>query len=293
MTTLVIHGTLAQGALWYWNSWRPGGFCHALAKGMEAVSGSHDVWRVKGESVAAGNRFEWSGLAEGLYRGDGAGRLVRYLNWLRHQTDESIRIVAHSHGCNVVKLASMSPELSSDVHISKAVFLACPHFWEDNYDAGEPKSVLEKFSFRLLRPHGRKYRYRASPQRFGRILNLYSARDGVQVDLAKSWSGGVAPQTGHLVDDSLRMLRTGDVYELAKADRTDSDPLALHLYENFAVPTAKECGEIAVHTAMHGATVAKLCGVWLNSNSRFESLISELISEIGKFPEITAGDTGE
>jgi predicted alpha/beta hydrolase family esterase len=37
--------------------------------------------------------------------------LAAYLNALRSVTDEPIRIVAHSHGCNVVKLASMLPEL--------------------------------------------------------------------------------------------------------------------------------------------------------------------------------------
>jgi hypothetical protein len=168
-----------------------------------------------------------------------------------------------------------------------------PHFWEVNYDDEKPKSLQDKFSIERRRPHGRKYRYRASPQRFGKILNLYSARDEVQVDVAKSMSGGVGPMTGHLLDDFLRILRTGDLYELPEADRTDSDPLALDLYENFAVPTAKECGEIAVHTAMHGATVGKLCGLWLNSSRDIESLISELISEIGKFPEIAASDTGE
>lgn len=290
MTTLVVHGTLAQGATWYWNSWKPGGFCHALAGGMESVSGKrHDVWRVKGESVADSNRFEWSGLAEGLFRSEGADRLVQYLNWLQRQTDEPIRVVAHSHGCNVVKLASMSPELSVDVKIAKAVFLACPHLWEDNYDVEEPNSTLDKFSFGLLRPHGRKYRYRASPRRFGKILNLYSERDKVQVDMAQSLSGGQKPQTGHLVADFLQMLRTGDLYELVKSDRTDSDELALPLYENFAVPTAKECDGISVHTAMHGAAVGRLCGIWLSSGAPIESVVSG----IGKTLEIVASDAGD
>jgi hypothetical protein len=74
------------------------------------------------------------------------------------------------------------------------------------------------------------------------------------------------------------MFRTGDVYELAEADRIDSDPLAMHLYENFAIPTAKECGEIDVHTAMHGVTVAQLCGVWLNLDAHIASLVSRTIS---------------
>lgn len=289
MTTLVIHGTLARGASWYANSWKPGGFCHALAESMEHVSGWHDVWRVDGQNIAPTGKFEWSGLAEGLFRGEGARALVQRLNRLRQQTDEPIRIIAHSHGCNVVKLASTDSELSPNVHIAQAVFLACPHFWEANYEADKPTSWLDKFKFELLKQRGRKYRYRAMPQRFGRILNLYSESDLVQVSLAKSLSGTYVPEmTGNILGDLKRMISTGDVYELPTAERTDSDPLAQALYVNCAVPIAKECRGITAHSVMHGAAIAKLCGTWLNSDiadEAFQGICRRL-------PAIPAHDTG-
>jgi hypothetical protein len=288
MTTLVIHGTLARGASWYWNSWKPGGFCHAVAEAMERVSGWHDVWRVNGQSIAAAGRFEWSGMAEGLFRGEAARELVQYLNGLGRQTDEDIRIIAHSHGCNVVKLASANPELK--VHIDKAVFLACPHFWETSYEAEEPKSWLDKFKFELLKPRGRKYRYGASPQRFGRILNLYSESDLVQLELAQSLSGSYVPtMTGDFLGDLKRMISTGDVYEIPTAERTDSDPLAGKLYVNSAVRISTERGRIAVHAAMHSAAVGMICGAWLNSDiadRAFQDICRQL-------PEIPANDTGD
>jgi hypothetical protein len=288
MTTLVIHGTFAQGASWYWNSWKPGGFCYALSKAMEDISGSHDVWRVNGKSIAATGRFEWSGAPDGMLRGDGSHALVRYLNALRRQTNERIRIVAHSHGCNVVKLASMHTGLSPDIHIDKAVFLACPHFWEPNYEPEKPASWTDKFKLELLRPRGRKYRYRVSPQRFKRILNLYSERDRVQVNMAEALSCGIVPMTGNFLQDVGNILRTGDLYEVATAERIDTDPSARGLYENYAVPTSATCGEREVHTAMHGFVVGALCGLWLDSKAD----VRTLISKYGPFPRIDASDTG-
>ena len=47
MTTIIVHGTLAKGSSWYWNSWGPGGFCATLAEVMNDVAGGHDIWRVQ------------------------------------------------------------------------------------------------------------------------------------------------------------------------------------------------------------------------------------------------------
>ncbi len=117
---------------------------------MSDHDADHDIWLAHGEPVGhydklnpkkkwslwTGTRgilqtvegpYEWTGGSEGLARG-AAVWLAAYLNALRSVTDEPIRIVAHSHGCNVVKLASMLPELDSSVIVESAVFLACPHF---------------------------------------------------------------------------------------------------------------------------------------------------------------------
>lgn len=229
------------------------------------------------------------GLGRGLFRGEGARALVQHLNRLRQQTDEPIRIIAHSHGCNVVKLASADSELSPNVHIAKAVFLACPHFWEPNYEAEKPTSWLDKFKFELLKQRGRKYRYRAMPRRFGRILNLYSESDLVQVSVAQSLSGTYVPEmTGNFLGDLKRMISTGDVYELPTAERTDSDPLAQALYVNCAVPISKECRGITAHSVMHGAAVARLCGAWLDSDIADETF-QGICRQLSPIP---AHDTG-
>ena len=315
MTTIVIHGTLAKGSSWYWNSWGERGFCRVLADTMEKVSGSHDVWRVNGKPVneipalneprqwsmwhgdtrrivTSTGRFEWDGAPEGLMRGIAADSLVNYLNVLRELTDEPIRIVAHSHGCNVMKLASTRPELAPAVHIAKAVFLACPHFWEPNTVFEEPKNWMDRFDFKKLKPvlKGKKYRYRASPQRFGKILNLYSSQDKVQCDVAAIWSGAYAPQTGNFLKDLWHGLSTGDVYETDRhAEREDSDPEAKGLYENYEVPVWSESECVAVHSAMHGATVAKLAGYWLAS----KATVPELMAKYGALPVVPEGDDGE
>jgi triacylglycerol esterase/lipase EstA (alpha/beta hydrolase family) len=130
MTTIIVHGALAKGATWYASSWEARGFCQAFAAGMS----DHDIWLAHGEPVGhydklnpkkkwslwTGTRgilqtvegpYEWTGSWEGLARGGAAVWLAAYLNALRSVTDEPIRIVAHSQGCNVVKLASMLPDL--------------------------------------------------------------------------------------------------------------------------------------------------------------------------------------
>ena len=304
MTTIVIHGTLAMGSSWYWNSWGERGFCRVLAEAMTRVSGSHDVWRVKGKPVgeipelnpkrkadarveADKGVFYWTGAPDGMSRGLGAQALVQYLNVLRKLTGEPLRIVAHSHGCNVVKLASGLPELSPDVYIAKAVFLACPHFWEDDYVFEEPKG-LDKFDIRKVGPKakGRKYRYRVSPQRFGKILNLYSERDDVQKELAETWSGGSVPQTGTLLENMGRMLNTGEIIEAPHGEREDSDPEAQSLYENHKVKVSAAVDGIHAHSALHGAIAAMLAGVWLD----LDTTVQALEAEHGPIPEVEAGD---
>ncbi|MGB8275879.1 MAG: hypothetical protein WCF16_11515 [Alphaproteobacteria bacterium] len=315
MTTIIIHGTLAKGSSWYWNSWGARGFCHALGEAMQAVTGGHDIWRVKGKPVGAipelnpsrtwdplwgagpylqtvDGRYEWTGTPEGLARGAAAVGLARYLSALRQATDEPIRIIAHSHGCNVVKLASSLPELAPDVRIDRAVFLACPHFWEPDYVFEQPKTLADRFDLRKqMRPKrvGRKFRYQASPGRFGRILNLYSRRDAVQITLAKTLSGAYAPQTGGFFENLAKMLRTGDVYEMPQATRTDSDPDAAALYENLEMPVAKDCSDIGAHSVMHGAAVAKLAGVWIESRTD----LAAVVARAGGLPEVAPDDTGE
>lgn len=131
---------------------------------MEDVAGFHDVWQVNGRDIAEFPELEgpfgWYGLPDGQARGHGAEALVKYLNAIRKLSDEPIRIVAHSHGCNVIKLASSMPNLDPDVHIEAAVFLACPHFYEIEYMQKKPRNWMDKFDpeYIKLNPTGHRLR---------------------------------------------------------------------------------------------------------------------------------------
>ena len=310
MTTIILHGTLGKGAKWYWDSWKGRGFCHAVELGMKEVRSDfeHDIWRVKGKHVSevkqlqqkkwnpwrgmpkdlasVEGRFEWTGTPEGLARGTAAIWLVKYLNRLRKITDEPIRIIAHSHGCNVVKLASSLKDLSPNVEIEKAVFLACPHFYEKEFTSDKPQEWTDKFDIKkqTLKESGLRFRYRANPDRFGKILNVYCEQDAVQVDIADTWSGTYAPQTGGFFENLSKMYRTLDVYELPEASRTDLDPDSEHLYEDLEVHVEKGCSGIQSHSVLHGAVVGRFIGRWLNSIDS---------DQLGNLPEIPCDDIGE
>ncbi len=256
MTTIVIHGTQVtnpKAVTWWWKSWHPKGFLGSLSGGMEEVSTGHDVWRIKGrpvEKVAelvpkrswwSGFRgkswgqveghFLWGGAPMGIGRDAGAKMLVDYLNQIRELTDEPLRIVAHSHGCNIVKLAAGLSGLSPELHISQAVFLACPH----SRDA-----------------------YKFPAQRFGRILNLYFPNDEVQAGMATYLSGGTL--SGRLAD-----------YTDPTTYRVEQDPAVQHLYENVELATAAGCSGTQAHTVIHGALIGHEIGVWLSADAPFNS----------------------
>ena len=295
MSTIIVHGTLAYGGSWYQSSWEGRGFLAGLCGGMVETSGWHDAWCIDGEDVSAypelGGVFEWSGLPEGIYRGAAAVQLAKYLNIVAGLTDESIRIIAHSHGCNVVKLASSLPELSNKVVIDQAVFLACPHFYEDEYTQ-EDLSWQDRLDIRKVskayKKTGHRFRYALDPQRFGRILNIYCKKDKVQVDLAKSLSGGTVPLTGSFLENVKQQLSSGSL-ETPKVSRWDMDDRAKHLYEDLEVEVEPGCSGIKIHSVMHGSLMGALAGVWLNSGMS----ITEVLRKHGKLPVFPCGDTGD
>ena len=206
-------------------------------------------------------------------------------------TAEPLRIIAHSHGCNVVKLASSLRELSSSVYIEKAVFLACPHFSEKRYAVEEPQNWQDKFDLKKQMPKevGKRFRYKVDPDRIGSILNIYSEKDDVQIDIADTWSGTYAPQTGGFWENLGEMFSTMDVYERPDAARTDPDPDAALLYQDLEVRVAQDCGGIRAHSLLHGAQVGRFIGRWLNINGTTD----DVIRQFGSIPEIPSDDVGE
>lgn len=282
MTTLIIHGTMTVASAvtvnWWWNSWQAGGFLHAVAGAMENAQGSHDVWRINNRAVSGyrelrapgflksllrGSRgqiathqghFLWSGGDSYIEREAGAENLVRYLNRIHSLSDEPIRIIAHSHGANLVKMASASAQLGNSVFIEKAAFLGVPHF-----------------VIRL--PDESYYPYQLNPARFGRIVNLYSERDSVQVDLS-----GAIPST--LVSPNWRHFTPPEVFQY------DSDPAAHALYDSFVIAT--EDDGVAAHTALHGAHIGQLCGQWLAGGHSF----ADILGQNAHLLPVPAGDHG-
>jgi hypothetical protein len=287
MTTIVVHGTQthrsAIAGTWWWNSWHEGGFLEAVAQGMRHASGSHDVWRVNGVPVAQVSEltatrsfwslslrprslsqheghFLWSGAAMGVARDAAASALVAYLNAIRALTDEPIRIIAHSHGCNVVKMASASRSLAPGIYFERTAFLACPHFFTPNAAAGY------------------QVPYKLAPGRFGRILNLYSPSDSVQVDVASHLSGQV-------ITASIAEMQSPTAY------RVEQDPDVRHLYENVEFAVAGGCSGTQAHTLAHSSLLGAPVGAWLASGATSAQALGSLYPG-GALPPVPVTDDG-
>lgn len=263
MATIIVHGTFAANGDWYWNSWHKGGFCHTLAKTMVDHSGRNDLWKLNNisvEDVAVLNPkrslwtgrlgqirtrkgyFFWSGDYMAVSRHHAANDLARYLNVLHANSDEPIRVIAHSHGCNVVKQASASKKLEKDVRIESAVFLACPHMFTDEYTQNSSFDVT-------MRRSGTKYLYQLQPKRFKRIANIYSTQD---------------PVVGKLADKLVTPSGWG--YEVPMVSFIDNDPNAGDLYANHEMDVPSDIRGLEVHEWLHSSEMAYLIGRWLETS---------------------------
>ena len=294
MTTVVIHGTLANGASWYKSSWSGHGFLAGLQQGMLAETGTEDIWTVNGADVGAIpdlGIFEWSGSHEGSGRGFAAQQLAKYLSRLCEYTSEPIRVIAHSHGCNVLKLATALPEIADHVFIEKAVFLACPHFSEAGTNPEKMANWQDKFSFKKLAEHGRAaprlFRYAMNPERFGRILNMYSEQDAVQVKLAQLFGSTLPPMTGTMWNNFKAGMTTGGM-EYPTSTRTDLDPNTNGLYEDLALHISGRGSGTTAHSALHGFNAGRFCGVWLNSRATSQEMVDNAGPPVLSFDDLGA-----
>jgi hypothetical protein len=258
MSTIIIHGTLARESPW-WLVPKRGGFLDALAMGMREGDREPDIWRIGGRSVAevpelyprgamhlltgwtdppfdqVDGHYRWPGnnaheerLREGV-------RLARYLEALaRVSPNETIDVVAHSHGCNVVKIATA--HIASHVRLGCAVFLAAPHC--EDLVVGKRSQLYPLNAARLAGGNRR-----ASP-----VLNVYSEEDTVQTTIADHAPDfyGAPPGIAPVFD----------------AHRCDRDPRTRSAYDDLELPT-RMGRESHVHGALHGPTVGRLVGYWL------------------------------
>lgn len=267
MTIIIVHGTHDPDGMW-WIETTLGGFAAQIDAGLEAAGLPPQVWRIGnkhvcqfGELRPKGNwhwlrgrkdppfynregRFRWSGAdLHGPGRILGGRQLARYLEVVsRLGPDEEIHMIAHSHGCNIVKQASI--ELSATIRLGRIVFLACPHF-----------SAV----------HGNEPPYRLNKDVLGRyrqpVLNLYSPEDTVQTTIAATMPDlGMAP--GMPKVDLLGFEGT----PLVKAHRSDQDPFVQDVYEEFALTYSGGRG-IAAHGAVHDPKIGRMLGYWIGQNT--------------------------
>jgi hypothetical protein len=271
MSTLIIHGTFDRDGEW-WRVPRHGDFMQAVMDGMAAGGRQPDVWLLGGRHVSEypelrvkdsyglllGRKaapfqqidgcFRWTGADyHGIGRMQGGEELARYLDALAVlQPGEEINLIAHSHGCNVVKVATQL--MGRGVRLGTVAFLAGPHF-------------------EVATPSKERWVYPLNPSAFPRrggappILNLYDSSDVVQKGLAD-----------HLADLGLPpgLPKLGFLgfhgTPVVNAHRTDPDPAVAHLYENVMV--SQDVGNgllsgVKAHGAVHGAAIGRLVGYWM------------------------------
>jgi hypothetical protein len=250
--TVVIHGTLARGENW-WRRTGKGSFLDALAQGLRDGGRTPDVWAIGGRDVhdyaelsgkdhklfeTVEGRFHWSGQNAHDHRLDEGLKLALYLEGLAEVSpDEIIDIVAHSHGGNLVKVATQ--RVGKRVRLGRVVFLAVPHC--ENSAPG-----CEKHLYRL------NVRCLSTDRDGGRpVLNAYSEEDTVQNKVASAGldTRGFAPGLPGFTP-------------IFDAVRIDADPDVADAYDNLEVPTRLGQGR-HVHSAMHGPTLGRIAGLWL------------------------------
>ncbi|MEO1204709.1 MAG: hypothetical protein AAFV45_00100 [Pseudomonadota bacterium] len=262
MTVVIVHGTHDPDGAW-WVETTPNDFAAEVDRGLVEAGSQPQVWRVGAFHVSAFDelrpepswswfsgrtappfdnregRFKWSGAdLHGPGRHVGGKQLARYLEAVTElDPDETIHIIAHSHGCNVVKQATR--ELAKPVKLGRLVFLACPHFTDIH--GGEPTYRIEPS---VLGP------YRTP------ILNFYSPQDVVQTTVARLMPDlGMAPgmpEIGFLGFEGT---------PLVESHRSDPDPAAAGLYEELEVEFTGGDG-VAAHGAVHKPEVGRFLGYW-------------------------------
>lgn len=264
MGTVIVHGTLARDETW-WRLSGKDGFLEAMAHGME-VGGRkpHDIWTISGRPVSQLNNlrpeeqwrwfgkrklplfqqidghFCWSGANVHRERLDSGKALALYLETLATiSAGETIDIVAHSHGANLVKVATN--HVGGHVRIGRLVFLAAPHC-----DKAQISWREMNYPYRLHHSWARATTGGIQP-----VLNAYSAADPVQTTIAS-----VAPDSWGAPPG---IPGRSPVFE---AYRVDPDPQAKPAYENLELP-ASAGGSLAEHGALHDVLIGRLVGLWL------------------------------
>lgn len=266
MAVIIVHGTHDPEGTW-WIETTQGGFAAEVDAGLREAGKRPQVWRIRYEHVSQFDelrpkgqwhwlsgrkdppfynregRFKWSGLdLHGPGRRLGGRQFARYLEvFSRLAGAEQIHVIAHSHGCNIVKQATC--ELAVPIRLGRIVFLACPHFTD--VQGGE---LPYRLNNNVLGPYVKP------------VLNLYSPQDTVQTTIAATMPDlGMAPGMPKI--DVLGFEGT----PLVKAHRSDQDPSVRDVYEEFSLTHCEGSG-IAAHGAVHAPKIGRMLGYWIGQD---------------------------
>lgn len=102
-TSTIVHGTFAASNTW----WQPGGDFHTYLR-----------TRVPDDLYNAPDRFGWSG---GYSDRANAQAAVELVNWVSEHDVQGLELFGHSHGANVMMLAT-----NSGLTAGKLILLSCP-----------------------------------------------------------------------------------------------------------------------------------------------------------------------
>lgn len=263
MATIIVHGTFSSRKDW-WHHRSGDSFGGHLGASLEEAGYGNDVWAIGGRPVESfealtsktgfsawkgrqappfdqnDGRFRWTGGDTHSDRLDAGLQLATYLATLASLSpNESVDIVAHSHGGNVVKEATQ--HVPDSVTIGNVVFLGCPHFTLAD-GSGMP--------------------YRVNPLVIqGSIANVYSSFDQVQVYLAEKM-----PDLGQTPGmPAIKFLGFAGT-PMVNAARVDPDHALNGKYDQFEVPAATDHGR-DVHSALTDPQVGYVAGRWFASDT--------------------------
>ncbi len=126
--TIVVHGTFAASSAW----WKLGGdlFCDRLQSYLATWEPDGSVWQPVLDAGLTYDDFTWSGENRHCDRVEGARKIAKKLDELATKLGHNdsdplrIRVVAHSHGGNVILEAIRY--VSASVVIEKIVLLGTP-----------------------------------------------------------------------------------------------------------------------------------------------------------------------
>jgi pimeloyl-ACP methyl ester carboxylesterase len=228
--TVVVHGTFASTESWWA---RGGGFADALSREHPRV------W-------LSGHVFSWTGGNRHEDRVSGGDKLAEYLKELLHQKQtkkisfRNLDIVTHSHGGNVAQIA-LKKLATAGLSVNNVVFIANP-FVKVAYKGNHYDWLY--FNPRLFRAVD------------GRVFNIWSPEDIVQVDLSDAKDG--------IPEEDIPNKKYSAMIDSIRIDRSYSGPGSEKITQ---ILQLTRVGGVDAHSVLHSDQMGTAIGHLLNGDS--------------------------